>query len=248
MEGGTIRARLDLLLNLRDPTTGLPVREKDVRFCRDDKVLFAHGRGEGSFVFINVGRENSLMQIDAFGYEPKRLTVDYETLDPVLPEIDVFLIPSENTRRGESILTLKGQLSGLEAVEAIHPGRPVTSIREFDPKKRIMTVFQPNRRMNLTETYYGLYNAEKESFEDLIVRDELPGKRVRLRKTLEEEFTPNSPICRIIHGQVEEDGSYILRVRDDGKNLVYLVKYIVDGQTRYKEIDFHEITDEVRLD
>ncbi len=241
MEGGTIRTRLDLLLTLKDATTGLPVQERDVRFRRNDEVVFAHSRGEGSFVFINVGRENGLMQIDAYGFEPKNLKVDYETIDPVLPNIDVFLIPSENTRRGESILTLSGQLSGLEAVEAIHPGRPVTSIREFDKKKRIMTVFQPNRRVNLTEIYYGLYNVEKGTFEDLEVRDELPGKKVRLKKTLEEEFTLNSPICRIVFGQVEEDGTFILRVRDDGKNLKYLVKYIVDGETRYKEIDFHEL-------
>jgi len=241
MEDGSIRARLDLLLTLKDATTGLPVQERDVRFLRDDEVVFAHGRGEGSYVFINVGRENGLMRVEAYGFEPKQLKVDYETLDPVLPNIDVFLIPSENTHRGESILSLSGRLSGLEAVEAIHPGRPVTSIREFDKKKRIMTVFQPNRRVNLTEIYYGLYNTEKGTFEDLEVRDELPGKRVRLKKTLEEDFTLNSPICRIIFGQVEEDGTFTLRVRNDGPNLTYLVKYIVDGQKRYKEIDFHNL-------
>jgi hypothetical protein len=241
MEDGVIRCKLDLLLNMKDATTGLSVEERDVRFIVDDEPVLAHGRGEGAYVFLNWGRETCLMHIEVYGYEPKTITVDYEKLDPVLPAIDVFLIPSENTRRGEPLLTLKGRLSGLCTVEAIHPGRSVTSIREFDAKKRIMTVFTPNRRMNLTDVYYGIFHADQNAFEPIEVFRELSDKKVRLKNNLEMGFVPNSPICRIVCGQVEEDGTYLLRVRDDGKNLKYLVRYIVGDETRYKVIDFHNL-------
>ena len=103
-----------------------------------------------------------------------------------------------------------------------------------------MTVFMPNRRMNLTQSRYALLNAETQTFETIEVEAELSDRKIRLKANPTEEFPANSPICRIVYGQVEEDGSYLLRVRDDGKNLKYLVKYVVDGQNRYKVIDFHE--------
>ena len=160
--------------------------------------------------------------------------------DQTLPAVDVFLIPSENTTKGEALITLKGKLAGLVSVEAVHPGRIVTTVRDMDQKRRTMTVFMPNRRMNLTQSRYALLNAEKQTFETIELEAELSDRKIRLKHNPTEEFPPNSPVCRIIYGQVKEDGTYLLRIRDDGKNLKYLVKYVVDGQNRYKVIDFHE--------
>ncbi len=240
MEKAIIHYTLDLLISLRDATTGMAVDERNVRFIRNGNLLTSHARGEGCYVFLNDGRENCLMNIEVYGYEPQSLKVDYEKLDKIMPTLDVFLIPSENTSKGEPVLTLKGKLSGLESLEAIHPGRAVTTIREIDMKKRIATLFSPNRRPNLTESVYGLYNAEKTTFEDIEITEELSEKKIRLRKNPEEEFSPNSLLCRIIHGQVEEDGTYLFRVRNDGRNLRYLIKYVVNGETRYKKMDFGE--------
>ena len=247
MEEGKICYKLELMLRLIDTTTGIVVDEKDIHFQKDGKTVYAHTKGEGCFIFIGDCRENGLMQIEVYGFEPKKVWLDYEHLDSILPSMDIFLIPSENRQRGEALLTLTGTRSGLEAVEALHPGRPITSIRDFDAKKRVMTVLSPNRRMNLENLSYGLLNVEQSSFQDIEIVEELTDKKVRLRKPLEAGYSPNAPICRIIYGQVEEDGSYILRVRDDGSNLKYLVKYILNGDTRYKLIDFHEL-EGVRLD
>ena len=244
MEEGVIRCRLDLFLSVKDATTGRPVTDRGIRFGVGEDFLSAQSRGEGSYIFLNIGRENRLMRIDVPGYESQTLEVDYENLDPVMPGMDVFLIPSENTKAGQPVLSLQGKLSGLETVEAIHPGRPVSSFREFDPKKHILTLFPTGRRANLTDDRFGIYHAEFGEFEPLVIRDEINEKKLRLKKTLEREYPPNSPICRIISGQVEKgDGSYILRVRDDGENLKYLVKYTVNGKTGYKIIDFHDLSE-----
>lgn len=233
-----IRSTLDLLLTLMDATTGFAVDERNIRFLRDGEMLTATSKGEGCYVFINAGRENCLMKVDVYGFEPVTLEVDYEKLDKVLPSIDVFLIPSENTGKGEPLLTMKGKLSGLERIEAVHPGRPVTTFRELDVKKHIMTIFTPNRRANLTDSRYGLLGAERETFEIIEIEEEITPKKIRLRKNPDGEVSPNSLICRVLYGQVEKDGTYLFRIRNDGRNLTYLIKYVVNGETRYKKVDF----------
>ncbi len=247
MEEGKIRSKLDLMIRLIDAPTGTPVNEKNIRFFRDDSQLMAHDRGEGCYIFINTGRENSLMQVEVYGYEPRKVELDYEKLDELLPAVDVFLIPSENHRQKDILLTLRGQLSGLEAVEALHPGRPVTGIMEYDARKKIITVFSPNRRVNLTREYYGIVQKETGTFIDIKVNGEMTGKKVKLQNAIEGEFAPNAPVCPIVFGQVEADGTYMLCVRDDGENLNYLIKYVVNGDIRYKKIDFHHL-DEAKLD
>ncbi|MBR1860915.1 MAG: hypothetical protein IJ796_03510 [Lachnospiraceae bacterium] len=238
MEKAQIHCMLDLMISLRDATTGLAVDERNVSFKVEGENIAATAKGEGCYVFLNIGREDRLMQIEVYGYEPVSLNVKYEELDKVMPMADVFLIPSENSKLGKDCLTLKGKLSGIKEITAIHPGRPVATVRELDVKKRILTLFLPNRRINLTDVGYGVYNAEKNTFEELEVLEELSEKKVRLRKNPDDEFPTNSPIFRIIRGQVNEDGSYLLKVRNDGKKLKFLVKYIVDGEKRYKTIDF----------
>ena len=247
MEEGVIRCRLDLLLTIEDATTGKSIMDRGIRFRIGDDFVNAHSRGEGNYIFLNIGRENRLMHIDVPGYESRTLDVNYEMLDPVMPALDVFLIPSENSKAGEPVLSLKGKLSGLETVEAVHPGRGVSVFREYDAKKRTMTLLQAGRRADYSKDRYALLNVEKGVFELLEIAEVISEKKLRLRKPLEQESPPNSPICRIIYGQVEQDGSYILRVRDDGAELKYLVKYVIHGKTGYKFIDFHDLS-EAKLD
>jgi hypothetical protein len=228
------------LLILYDSTTGFAVTERNVRFIKNGKDMNSESRGEGSYIFINIGRENCLMQVNVYGYEPQTIDVDYEKMDKIVPSIDVFLIPSENTSKGEALITLKGRLSGLEKLEAIHPGRAVTTFRELDRKRRAITIFTPNRRANLTQGKYAVFNSEKVTFETVGITEELTEKRFRIKENPEEDFIVNSQICRIVYGQVWEDGTYLFRVRNDGNSLRYLIKYVVNGQVRYKKVDFAE--------
>ena len=247
MEEGRIHYRLDLMLRVLDATTGRPVTENDIRFFRNDKMETALNRGEGCFIFMNCGRENCLMRVEVYGFYPQTVTVDYEKMEDYLPSIDVFLIPSEKQQIEGRLLTLQGKLSGLVAVEAIHPGRPVSSIREYDAKKHTITVLAPNRRMNLQRLYYGVFNPNEDTFEDIIVKEELSNKKVLLKEPIKNELPQTAPLCAITFGQVEEDGRYRLAVLNDGKDQNYLVKYIVNGETRYKKIDLQDIS-EVTLD
>jgi len=240
---GVIRARLDLLIRLQDTTTGLSVGERGVKFIFNGEEIRPTSRGFGNYILINHGRENGLMQIDVYGFEPFKVEVDYEALDEGLPTVDAFLIPSENENSGPKMLSLSGTLGGLSSLECIHPGRPLSGIREFDPKKKIMTIYAPNRRMNMIHSYYGLYHSEEDTYESIEIVEQLENNKVRLRDPLQEEFTVNAPICRRIFGRVDEDGRFLLRVRDDGKRQTYLVKYVVDGEVRYKSVDFRDLSE-----
>jgi hypothetical protein len=223
------------------------VEDRSVNFKLNGKTIRPAQRGNGNFILLNTGRENGLMQIDVFGYEPYEIDIDYEKLGATMPAVEVFLIPSENVRRGEALLTFSGNLQGLESLEAINLDKPICSYREFDPKHRLMTVFMPNRRMNMIHTFYGLANVRDGTYETIEVEKELPSGKIRVKELLSQEFPQNAPICRILHGMIKKNGDFLFRVRDSGKDAVYLMKYKVGEAVKFKTVDFHDLS-EVRLE
>jgi hypothetical protein len=244
---GVVTQRLDLLIRLQDSTTGLLVEARDISFFKDGEQFRPTPRGFGYYILINYGRENGLMRVEAYGYEPFVTYIDYEKLDEGLPTVDVFLIPSENAKSMDDMLSLSGVLEGITSLECIHPGRPIAGIREFNKKKKTMTIYAPNRRMNMVHSYYGLFHSGADDYEPFEIKEQIENNLIRLTDELHEEFAVNDPICRRIFGQVYEDGRYLMRVRSDGKRQVYLVRYVVDGETRYRRIDFRD-SEQLTLD
>ena len=135
-------------------------------------------------------------------------------------------------------MTLAGRLPGLEAIEAINPSRPICRISEFDPKKRIMTLFLPNRKIEMEPMVYGLAHGEDGTYEKFQVVQERNNVSVLVKEALKDPFKVNAPICRILYGDHDNDGNYVFRVRDDGGNMKYLVRYRVSGEDRFQMIDF----------
>ena len=238
MNEGVIKNRLDLLIRLQDTTNGMAVNERNIRFYRNGEEIRPMFRGDGNFILTNTGRENSLMQINVYGFEPYEAVVDYQVLDERLPVLDAFLIPSEHMRAEQDLLSVTGRMEGLKSIEAVHLARPLSGLREFNPKKCEMTVYMPNRRMNMVHTYYGLVNTAEGTFEDFVILEELSDKKVRIKEPLRGEFPQNAPICRLIFGQVKSDGSYLLRVRNTGKNLKHLVRFLTEDGPQFQLIDF----------
>ncbi len=238
MKEGVIKNRLDLLIRLVDTTTGMSVTQMNIHFYLNGKEIRPAPRGDGNYILINQGRENGLMQIRVHGYEPVEAQIDYEQLDERLPVFDAFLIPSDEMRQSQELLTLSGHLKGLRSIEAVHLARPLSGLREFDKKKCVMSVYMPNRRMNMVHTYYGLVNAAEGTFEKFIVLDEVGDKKVRIKEPLRGEFPQNAPICRIIFGKVSEDGSYLMRVRNTGRNLKHMIRFVMEDRIGYSIVDF----------
>ena len=240
MEASTIHHRLDLVLQLVDTTTGNEVEEKDVQFFIEGKQCWPISRGGGNFVFINTGRRDLTLTLKVFGYEDAVINVQYEKLDERMPLLQVFLIPSERLAKGESLCSLFGTLQGLEEIEAVSLAQSNICLSEFNEKKGLMKLFLAKGRLSMGNVHYGLIGDDRQYYEHFVVTEEVPPDMVRLKEPLAETFPVNSPISRVIFGNVSPDGSYLLRVRDNAEKLNYLVRYRVNGETRFQTVDFHQ--------
>ena len=239
MEASTIHHRLDLVLQLVDTTTGNAVGEQDVRFFIEGSQCWPIPRGGGNFVFINTGRSDCTLTLKVFGYEDALVKVHYEKLDQVVPLLQVFLIPSEKLAKGERLCSLTGTLQGLEEIEAVSLAQSNICFSDFNERKCLMKLFLAKGRLSMENVHYGLISGDRASYEHFAVASEVPPDTVKLREPLTETFPVNSPISRVIFGNVSPDGSYLLRVRDNAEGLNYLVRYQVNGDVRFQTVDFH---------
>ena len=233
-------SRLDLLVRLIDTTTGAAVEESNVMFLRDGIQVRPEPRGDGQYVFINTGREDFLMRIVVYGFDEYSTFVEYWLLDERLPVCDVFLMPSENTFRGQTLLRFEGTLPFLKTIEAVSLSRMVCTFSAYEPKKRLLQVFSGGERSHLEEKFYGILNADRTGYEKIEIERTVTDRSVSLKKPITGEFAVNSPITRIIHGTVSKDGGYLLKVRDDGEDQRYIVRYEVGEETLFQTVDFRE--------
>ena len=239
MGASVFGSRLDLLVRLVDTTTGAAVEERNVLFMRNGQSVRPEARDEGLYIFINTGREDFLMQLKVYGYEEVKMPIKYELLNERLPEVNVFLIPSENMMKGERLLSFSGTLPFLEAIEAVKPDRVLCTTKGFVEKTRVLTYFaQSGSQMEWDESRYGLLRADRTGFEEIEIVRRDTSQSVQLKEALKEDCTANLPILRIVHGQVDEDGTFLMRVRDDEEDQNYLVRYTVKGEVRFQTVDF----------
>ena len=242
MAASVLNSRLDLLIRLTDTTTGAIVDERNVLFLRNGLRVKPESRGTGIFIFINTGREDFLMHLEVYGYEPYEIEVHYSELDERLPVLNIFLMPSESMFKGEGLLSFSGTLPFLKKIEAVNLNKPVCICNEYDAKKNVIKVFRTGAgKVEMEDIYYGLLASDKESYEKIEVTENVTPQSVRLKETLKGEFTSNQPVMRVIFGSVTEKGDYLLRVRDDGENIRCLIRYEVKDEVRFQTVDFRNM-------
>lgn len=239
----TISHRLDLAVLLIDTTTGFHVAQPDVRFTFDrSDVSELISRGNGMYILMNHDRADMLMTVEVSGYERMTVPIRYEELDEKVPMKEVFLIPSENAANAGDYATIRGVLPELSEVAFIQKGTVLAHIDGYEKRKRIMTVFEKGYRLSMEGSPYALVNTKEMTFEWLDIVSQPGTNQVELKAPIDENFIRNAPICRIMFGYVEPDGSYLIRVRDDRSDLRGLIRFKVDGEIRFKEVDFHDST------
>ncbi len=245
MDVSVIRRKLDLLVRLIDTTTGAEIEERNVRFFKDHQPVRPVYRGNGNYVFLNCKREDGFLDIMVHGFDPCREKVEYEKLDSQMPAAEAFLIPSESAAGPLPLITFQGKLPGVERVQAVSLGQAYCCISEFDERKRVMKLFKTHRS-GMDHIYYGLIHPDRQDFEPFAVEKEISGTSVKISQPLKEAFAVNSPIARIVFGRVTPEGDYVLRVRDDGTRLLYLVRYVVEGKVNFRTVDFHRLEEKGR--
>ncbi|MCR4705199.1 MAG: hypothetical protein K5641_03950 [Lachnospiraceae bacterium] len=243
MEASVIRYSLDLLVRLVDTTTGGSVDSRDALFFENGQQIKPMPKGGGNYIFLNEKREDRTLTIRVYGYEECELLIRYDELDSALPTKEAFLIPAGEARTGESILRLTGTLKGITAIEAVCISQTGWCISEFDERKRIMKLFRSQNRFSTENIYYGLINTVNDTYESFEILKQVSEDSVKIKKPLEEEFSVNSPISRIVFGRTYPDGRYVLAVRDNATDLRYLVKYRIGDVDHFQAVDFHQSLD-----
>lgn len=246
-----IKASLSVALRLIDTTTGKELDESNARFFKDSVALKPLYKGGGSWVFVNLGREDFLMQAKVNGYEETEIDVKYDTLDPRLPMIDVFLMPSEKNRSGGYVLEICGTLPELKAIEAVNLKRPICSYSGVVEKRDKVTMNLIPRaaggRINLESMKYALLDETKERYEVFEVLENETQTSVTIKSPLQTEHKVNETVYRIIYGRAGPDGRFLMKVRDDSDSLPYLIHFFVGESEYFRPIDFHLENGEIEL-
>lgn len=236
MTEGNVNYKLDLVVNLLDTTTGYPIQQKEVMFHSSGQIVAMNKRGDGTYILMNHGREDMDLEVSVKGYLPKTVPIRYEELSQQYPTVEVPLVPVVLPYGYHDFCTVEGEMEGITDIAAISVTKMDASLGAYNMKKGTIRLFASRR---LDETRYAVYHKEEEEFEEFcIVKKSEQGFLLQLKDPLQKECRPEEGIARIVHGITDVNGRYLLRVRMDGKGKGYLVRYTVNGLTKFKRIEF----------
>lgn len=233
--------RLDLVLRLLDTSTGRDVSASEVSLFKDGKLLHPLEKEKGTMIFPGLGREDFTLSLKAKDYESVSLPVRFDELDEKTPTVELHLIPSDVSVSPMPCLTLSGQLPGISELTAVRLGDTSCLVREFDTRKKLMTIFNPHK-LELGRTHYALVNSEGGRFERFAIVKRVDDKTVKLDRALESEFGSNWPICPVVFGRTDSEGNYLLRVRDDAAKAKWLIRCMLGDEERFYIVDMKSTT------
>lgn len=238
-----IRATLSVVLHLVDTTIGRDVEETDVVFSKENVTLHPIYKGDGFWAFVGLGEEDFLMHIKARGFDETDIGISYGTLDPKLPVMDIFLMPSEKNHTGGRVLEIYGTLPKLEHIEAVYLKKPICGFGSFAEKrgKNILNLLPRTAggRINLECMKYALLSETKERYEVFEVLSTETQTSVTIRAPVDPGHKVNEMIYRIIYGRAGPQGEYSLKVRDDSDELPYLIHFRTGDGEYFRPLDFH---------
>lgn len=239
MEGITIRHRLDLLLRLVDTTDGRPADARPLSFLLDGKPVLQEDyllKGQGICCFINTGWVTGQLTVLMAGYEEKVISVVPRLTGESAAALIVHLIPDDRGPDRDSFHTLKGEKAGVEWIQGIYCRDGPLRISGFDPETRIMTLFNTNN-IPISRGSYGIFHQESETYELFETAKQLTDTTVETVSALTQPFAVNELIAPVVFGQVSQEGKYLLRVRDDRREVPYLIRYGLHGTAYFRKLE-----------
>lgn len=241
-----ITHRLNLVLRFIDTTTGKPVSGSELTLSSEGKPLHPMEKEQGTLIFIELERNDFILSISSRSFEPCTMPVRFSELDAQVPAIDIQLIPSGTNISPVPCIALQGCIPGISDLTAVRLGDNSCLIREFDPRKKLITLFNPHR-LELNRTSYALIDPDKKRFEAFRVVKRIDDNTIKIDRVLEREFSNYFPIAPIYFGQTSENGNYLLRVRDDSSAPNWLIHYQINQDSHFQCADLrqmHEIVPE----
>ena len=237
------RHRLELALRLVDTTTGGSVGGSGTTVCADGRPL-RFGVKNGLLIFQNIGPRQFGLEVSSPGYETAQAQVNLDTMDKGVPLLELPLIPGWSYAGSTELLTAEGILDGIEELSAVRAGDNACLIREFDPRKRIVKLFNPHH-LSMDRLLYALVDPDSGVFEPFRIVKMLDDQSVKIDRVLETEFRNYFPISPVVLGSCRADGRYRLCVRNDGTEARWLLRWTAHGETHFRAADLRR---ETRLD
>lgn len=237
MEAYIVRHSLDVVLQLRDTTTGKSILEHNVVFRENGKIVFFANKGGGMYVIMDTARKNTRYEIEVYGYETQTVSVEYGESQKSYRIIEVPLIPKESNNPAVDYVTIRGRMDGIERLEAVSLNTKTCFLQEYNPKK-LQVIYYGN--MELAEQEYALLSRNRQEYQCFQIKKVITKTGVMIRQPLNQPCAVNDPIVRIVRGQIGEAGEYLLRLRTEGEADSYLIRYVVKGQTYYQTVDTQE--------
>jgi len=231
--------RLDMVLRLVDTSLGRVVSLRDLAVYADELRLKFLEKDTGTLIFQGLPKRQFQLRVVSAAYETAELPVDLDQLDKQLPLLDVHLIPKEKFPGGVQFLTVEGNLPGIRELSAVRKGDNSCMAREFDPRRRLLQLSNP-RGLLLDRVYYAIIDPDQDTCEPIQIMKMVDKQTAKLKTPLQKEFKIYFPICPVVFGKTSSDGHYCLRVRDDGLNAQWLLRWVVGDEEFFKTVDFRE--------
>lgn len=232
------RHSLDLALRLVDTATGRVLAGRDLELRRDGRRVRPLEKEDGYLIFLGEGRRDFDLSVRLRGYEPRQVRVAYAALDKALPLLELHLIPGKDYAPGVPCFSLEGTCPGITALDAVRAGDSACLIREFDPRKRLVTLFNPHK-LELDRTFYALVDPDRETYEPFRLVKRIDFQVYKTDRVIETRFGNYFPVCPMVFGGADPDGGYRLRVRDETAQARWIVRWEAGGQTFFQTVDFH---------
>ncbi len=229
---------LNLALRLVDTTSGADIPGWELEIRIDGQLTRCEEKG-GVLIFQNLRQRQFSLSLRSPHYEPVDQAVDLDALPHGLPLMELPMIPSANFPGGTEFLTLEGTLPGISALSAVRSGENACMIREFEPRKRLMKLFNPHH-LSLDRMLYGLVDPDHGSYEPFRILHMADDQTAKTDRVLETAFRNYFPVSPMVLGKWDETGRYCLRVRDDGTQARWIIRWEAGGTAHFQTVDFRE--------
>jgi hypothetical protein len=231
--------KLALALQFFDAIDGRGI-ENDIRISVNGKPKHPMSKSGGYFVFTagDLPEESFDMDIVASGYAPtkKRILLEAPGIGP--PLLRVEMIP-EDKPWGGRLCTLSGTCKGLSAVDAVRLDAGVCVVEDFDARKRMLRVCNPYP-LEFNRPRYAMVDRGGLRYEIFTIDSRVSDGAFIIDHPFVSDVSAEFAIAPVVAGNVNAEGEYLLRVRDETADNRFIVRFAEETGERFKLVDFNE--------
>jgi hypothetical protein len=235
-----IKHQLALAVRLIDAAEGKGI-ENDVTFFVDGAEKLPQRKTNGYFIYTDPAlllRDYDL-EVRARGYVPARKRVPLKAPGAAPPELCLELTPLESLRTEGLYHSIEGRLPGLSAIDAVNPSDGDCLVKEYDARRRRLTVFNPHR-LEFERALYAIVQDAETRYIPFAVEGRLTDEILKIDRPLMIKGAVNLPLTPVVGGMAGPEGEYLLRVKKSAAGNRWIARLRLDGADKFTSVDFNK--------